>query len=58
VSSPIARLACGVAAAAVLASLTAVPRIAGVETWKWVLGVAGLALFLFGGIQSRKDRPL
>jgi len=44
--------------AAVLALLRAVPRLAGVETWKWVLGIAGLALFLVGGVQGRKARRL
>jgi hypothetical protein len=45
-------------AAAALAWLMAVPRVAGVETWKWVLGVVGLALFLVGGMQGRQDRLL
>jgi hypothetical protein len=54
----IGRLAWGVAAAAVIAWLIAVPSVAGVETWKWVFGVAGLVLFLAGGVQRRKDRPL
>jgi hypothetical protein len=44
--------------AAVLALLMAVPRLAGVETWKWVLGIAGLALFLAGGVQGRRDGRL
>jgi hypothetical protein len=54
----IGRLASGVAVAAVLAWLIAVPRLAGVDTWKWVLGMAGLALFLVGGAQGRQDPPL
>ena len=54
----VGRLASGVAVAAVVALLIAVPRVAGVETWKWVLGVIGLALFLVGGVQGRQDRPL
>jgi len=37
--------------AAVAAALLLIPEIAGVATWKWVLGVIGLALFLAG---SRK----
>ncbi len=37
--------------AAVGAALLLIPEIAGVATWKWVLGVIGLALFLAG---SRK----
>jgi len=44
--------------AAALALLMAVPRLAGVETWKWVLGIAGLVLFLVAGAQGRRDRPL
>jgi len=44
--------------AAALALLMAVPRLAGVETWKWVLGFAGLVLFLVGGVQGRRDRRL
>jgi hypothetical protein len=43
-----------VAVAVVLAALMAVPRVFGVETWKWVLGAAGLALFLLAGVQGRK----
>jgi hypothetical protein len=35
--------------AGVMAVLLAVPEIAGVATWKWVLGAIGLALFLAGG---------
>ncbi|HEV3062528.1 MAG TPA: hypothetical protein VGY48_30045 [Vicinamibacterales bacterium] len=54
----IGRLVAGVAVAVVAAWLMAVPRVAGVETWKWVLGVIGLALFLVGGVQGRQDRPL
>jgi hypothetical protein len=53
-----ARIASGVVVAVVLALLLAVPRLFGVEMWKWVLGVAGLALFLVGGIEGRKDRSL
>ncbi len=37
--------------AAVAAALLVIPEIAGVATWKWVLGVIGLALFRAG---SRK----
>ena len=35
--------------AAVMATLLAVPEIGGVATWKWVLGLIGLALFVAGG---------
>ena len=40
-----------VAVALVMAALLAIPEIAGVATWKWVLGAIGLVLFLAG---SRK----
>jgi hypothetical protein len=35
--------------AAALASLVAIPEIAGVATWKWVLGLVGLVLFIAAG---------
>jgi hypothetical protein len=38
-----------IAAAAVMAALLAIPEIAGVATWKWVLGAIGLVLFRAGG---------
>ncbi len=43
------RAAAAILVAAVAAVLLAVPEIAGVATWKWVLGAIGLALFLAGG---------
>ena len=43
----------GLGVAAVAAALLLIPEIAGVATWKWVLGVIGLALFRAG---SRKGR--
>jgi hypothetical protein len=39
-------------AAAVLAAMAAVPEIAGISTWKIVLGVVGLVLFVMGGRQK------
>jgi hypothetical protein len=35
--------------AAALALLVAVPEIAGVATWKWVLGLVGLVVFVAAG---------
>lgn len=42
------RMAPAVIIAAAIAVLLAVPEIAGIATWKWVLGAIGLALFLAG----------
>ena len=38
--------------AVALAFFAAVPRIAGIETWKWLLAAVGLTLFVLAG-QSR-----
>jgi hypothetical protein len=35
--------------ATTIAVLMAVPRIAGIDTWKWVLGVVGLVLIVVAG---------
>lgn len=43
------RIAAGLGLAAVAATLAAVPSILGVATWKWVLGVIGLAIFVSAG---------
>jgi hypothetical protein len=40
-------LAAGIAV--VIAVTLAVPSIAGIATWKWVLGVLGLALIVLAG---------
>jgi hypothetical protein len=45
------RMVPAVIVAAAMATLLAVPEIAGIATWKWMLGAIGLALFLSG---SRK----
>ena len=45
-----------VVVAAVMAALLVIPEIAGVATWKWVLGVIGLALFLAGGRKRGESR--
>lgn len=42
------RVILAVIVAAAAAVLLAVPEIAGVATWKWVLGAIGLALFRAG----------
>jgi hypothetical protein len=45
----VGRTVAAIVIAGVMALLLAVPEIAGVATWKWVLGAIGLALFLAGG---------
>lgn len=50
----IVRIVGGVAVAAALAVLLGVPRIGGIETWKWALALAGLALFVSGGLSDRR----
>jgi hypothetical protein len=44
---------CGVGVAVGLAAVGIVPTVAGVSTWKWLLGVLGLLLFVLG---ERRDR--
>ena len=46
---PVIRIAAGLAFAVVAAALVAVPSILGVATWKWVLGIIGLAIFVSAG---------
>ena len=43
------RIAAGLGIAVVAAALATVPAILGVATWKWVLGVIGLAIFVSAG---------
>lgn len=43
-------LAGGLVVAVLLTVPFVVPRIAGIDTWKIVLGLAGLALFVSGGM--------
>jgi hypothetical protein len=50
----IGRIAGGVAVAVVFAVLMGVPSIGGIETWKWALGLAGLVLFVSGGLGDRR----
>jgi len=46
VTNPVRNLVFGVGVAVGLASIVIVPTIAGVSTWKWLLGVLGLVLFV------------
>ena len=48
------RIAGGVAVAAAMAVLMGVPSIAGIETWKWALALAGLMVFVWGGLSDRR----
>jgi len=43
----------GVAFAVGLATFAIVPTIAGVSTWKWVLGVLGVVLFVLAERRGR-----
>jgi len=47
------RLILALAVAAVPAIVVFVPTIAGVSTWKWVLGIVGLMIFMLAGRQGR-----
>jgi hypothetical protein len=53
VTTPVRNLALGVGVAVGLATVAIVPTIAGVSTWKWVLGVLGIVLFVRA---ERRDR--
>jgi hypothetical protein len=44
------RLVAGALIALSVAALLTFPRIAGIETWKWLLGLVGLSLFVRGGL--------
>ena len=46
---PLRNVLTGLATAIVIAFVLAVPSIGGVGTWKIVLGLIGLALFVAGG---------
>jgi hypothetical protein len=48
-ASPAARLIVSSGAAILLAVLLATPTIAGISTWKVVLGLIGLILFVMSG---------
>jgi hypothetical protein len=49
----LARALAAILIAAAGALLLAVPEIAGVATWKWVLGAIGLVLFVASGRPKR-----
>jgi hypothetical protein len=51
----VSRLLIASGIATVIALLLAVPSVWGIETWKWIMGVIGLALIILAG---RKDRSL
>ena len=48
------RLSLGILGALVAAILVLKPTIAGISTWKVVLGVLGLALFVMGGFDRKR----
>lgn len=48
----ISNLLGGLVVAVLLVVPFVVPRIAGIDTWKIVLGLAGLALFVSGGMSK------
>lgn len=49
VRSALARVSAGILVAVAAVALAVVPTIGGISTWKVVLGVIGLALFLMAG---------
>ena len=49
------RLAIAAGIAIVIAILFAVPHIAGIETWKWVLGAIGMAFIVLAGRKASGD---
>jgi hypothetical protein len=48
------RLSVGVLVAVAAVTLAAVPTIGGISTWKVVLGVIGLALFVMAGFDRKR----
>jgi hypothetical protein len=53
-TTPIGNLVGGAAAAAILAIVMFIPTIAGVSTWKWMLGLVGLLLWF---LAERAESP-
>ena len=49
----IANLVGGLVIAVLLVVPFAVPRVAGIDTWKIILGIAGLMVFVRAGIDSK-----
>ena len=52
--SALARLSVAILAAVAAATLAVVPTIGGITTWKVVLGVIGLALFVMAGFDRKR----
>jgi hypothetical protein len=50
----LSRLSVGLVVAVVAATLTLQPTIGGISTWKVVLGVIGLALFVIAGFDRKR----
>jgi hypothetical protein len=53
--SPAKRVLTGAAIAIIVALMGIVPRIGRIDTWKIVLGLLGVALFIVAGREPRKD---
>jgi hypothetical protein len=54
VQPALARMSFGILVAAVAALLALQPTIGGISTWKVVLGVIGLALFVIAGFDRKR----
>ena len=50
----LARVSVGILIAVVVALLAVVPTIGGISTWKVVLGVIGVALFVIAGFDRKR----
>jgi hypothetical protein len=50
----LARVSVGVLVAVAAVTLAVVPTIGGISTWKVVLGVIGLALFVMAGFDRKR----
>lgn len=53
VPAPLVRLSLGILVAIVAAILALVPAIGGISTWKIVLGMIGVALFVIAGLDRK-----
>jgi hypothetical protein len=54
VLAALARLTLGILVALIAAMLVLQPTVAGISTWKVVLGVVGLALFVMAGFDRKR----
>ena len=54
VLAPLARLSVGILVALAVATLAFLPTIGGISTWKVVLAVLGLALFVMAGFDRKR----